>query len=53
MEILTRYKKHSNISVAKRLKIQYCIFLLFRVMEIHRICEVTATPEMEGAILSE
>ena len=28
-------------------------FLLFRVMEIHRICEVTATPVLEGANLSE
>ena len=28
-------------------------FLLFRVMEIQRICEVTATPLMEGANLSE
>ena len=28
-------------------------FLLFRVMEIHRICEVTATPDTEGAYLSE
>ena len=27
--------------------------LLFRVMEIHRICEVTATPSEEGANLSE
>ena len=27
--------------------------LLFRVVEIHRICETTATPEMEGAYLSE
>jgi len=26
--------------------------LLFRVMEIHRICEVTATPTEEGANLS-
>jgi len=25
---------------------------LFRVMEIHRICEVTATPTREGANLS-
>ena len=28
-------------------------FLLFRVVEIHRICEATATPEKEGANLSE
>ena len=28
-------------------------FLLFRVMAIQRICEVTATPLMEGANLSE
>ncbi len=28
-------------------------FLLFRVMEIQRIYEVTATPCMEGANLSE
>ena len=28
-------------------------FLLFRVVEIHRICEATATPETEGANLSE
>ncbi len=33
--------------------IQSYSFLLFRVMEIHRICEVTATPETEGASLSE
>ncbi len=31
-----------------------CIdFLLFRVVEIHRICEATATPATEGASLSE
>ncbi len=31
-----------------------CIdFLLFRVVEIHRICEATATPVTEGASLSE
>ena len=31
--------------IGRDLKIQYCcIFLLFRVMEIHRIDEVTATP---------
>lgn len=31
-----------------------CIFfLLFRVVEIHRICEATATPATEGANLSE
>lgn len=28
-------------------------FLLFRVVEIQRICEATATPEKEGANLSE
>jgi len=28
-------------------------FLLFRVVEIHRICEATATPYEEGASLSE
>ncbi len=28
-------------------------FLLFRVVEIHRICEATATPDEEGANLSE
>ncbi len=28
-------------------------FLLFRVVEIQRICEATATPIMEGANLSE
>ena len=40
--------------VVRDLKIQYCcIFLLFRVMEIHRIDEVTATPYMVGANLSE
>ena len=27
--------------------------LLFRVVEIHRICETTATPETEGAYLSD
>ncbi len=27
--------------------------LLFRVVEIHRICETTATPGEEGANLSE
>ena len=27
--------------------------LLFRVVEIHRICETTATPGEEGASLSE
>ncbi len=37
--------------------IQYCEILLFRVVEIHRICEATATPEdlgseKEGANLS-
>jgi len=30
-----------------------CEFLLFRVVEIHRICEATATPVTEGANLSE
>ena len=34
-------------------KFIFLYFLLFRVMEIHRICEVTATPETEGAYLSE
>lgn len=35
-------------------KILYCnIFLLFRVVEIHRIDEATATPDKEGANLSE
>lgn len=29
------------------------VFLLFRVVEIHRICEATATPDVEGANLSE
>ncbi len=29
------------------------ITLLFRVVEIHRICEATATPLEEGANLSE
>ncbi len=29
------------------------IYPLFRVMEIQRICEVTATPFQEGANLSE
>ena len=28
-------------------------YFKFRVMEIHRICEVTATPVLEGANLSE
>lgn len=27
--------------------------LLFRVVEVHRTCEATATPETEGANLSE
>ena len=37
-----------------RQKISYCdIFLLFRVVEIHRIDEATATPDKEGANLSE
>ena len=35
------------------MKIQYCKNLLFRVVEIHRICEATATPFREGANLSE
>ena len=34
-------------------KIQYCIYLLFRVVEVHRTCEATATPDKEGACLSE
>ena len=37
-----RFRKYNQIEV-----------LLFRVMEIHRICEVTATPYTEGANLSE
>ena len=37
-----RFRKYNQIEV-----------LLFRVMEIHRINEVTATPESEGAHLSE
>ena len=35
------------------MKIQYCKNLLFRVVEIHRIDEATATPDKEGANLSE
>jgi len=42
------------------MKIPYCAsdrnagdILLFRVVEIHRICEATATPIAEGASLSE
>lgn len=27
--------------------------LLFRVVEVHRTCEATATPEKEGANLSD
>ena len=30
-----------------------CAFLLFRVAEVHRTCETTATPLKEGASLSE
>ena len=40
-----------NYSIRRKLNTN--AFLLFRVMEIHRICEVTATPETEGAYLSE
>ena len=38
-----------------RIQKLHTIFLLFRVMEIQRICEVTATPCIcvEGANLSE
>lgn len=38
-----------------RIQKLHTIFLLFRVMEIQRICEVTATPCfcVEGANLSE
>jgi hypothetical protein len=35
------------------LKNSIWIVLLFRVVEIHRICETTATPSEEGANLSE
>lgn len=47
--ILTNRKKHCSLYAYK------CItdFLLFRVVEIQRICEATATPETEGANLSE
>ena len=34
-------------------KIPYCYHLLFRVVEIQRIYEATATPCEEGANLSE
>jgi len=42
---LTKLKYGRNLKdETERFTIQSYIFPLFRVMEIHRICEVTATP---------
>ena len=47
--LLTKSKKGDSV-----LSVQVnSAFLLFRVVEIQRICEATATPETEGANLSE
>ena len=51
--LLTNVEKGRNLLVIRQSIIQSYSFLLFRVMEIHRICEVTATPGQEGANLSE
>ncbi len=45
---LTRNKKRFMLSYEFNKQIP-----LFRVVEIQRICEATATPETEGADLSE
>jgi hypothetical protein len=54
--MLDGYRKKRYGSYAIKFKVRkfnIVNFLLFRVMEIQRICEVTATPLMEGANLSE
>ena len=33
-----------SVSYYSDMKIQYCVNLLFRVVEVHRTCEATATP---------
>ncbi len=42
-----------GFKVANEDAINLSAFLLFRVVEVHRTCEATATPVMEGASLSE
>ena len=42
-----------DISLNVPFIVHIVILLLFRVVEIHRICEATATPHKEGANLSE
>jgi len=49
-------RKYIDVIIKKRyhnddMKIQYWFFLLFRVVEIQRIYETTATPRWEGASL--
>ena len=41
------------VIVVRFLKIEECVIPLFRVMEIQRICEVTATPFMKHLIMQE
>ena len=42
-----------NLLTGRVIKFHMQNILLFRVVEIHRICETTATPGEEGASLSE
>ena len=46
---MTNYTIHSKFNIVKI----ESLFLLFRVVEVHRTDETTATPYEEGAHLSE